>query len=102
MEDSASGRTRTDRVLSLGAWRIVLLALILVTRIFWKRWEFEYGIFFALPTTLLYFVAPLVALVDVFGAALDRRHGAITWSAFFVRLVWAAAIFINLILSFVG
>ena len=102
MEDSVSGRTRTDPFLLLGAWRIVLLALILLTRIFWKRWEFEYGFFFAVPTTFLYFVAPLVAAVDVFAAAVDRRQGRVTWSAFLIRLGWAVAIIVNLILSFVS
>lgn len=102
MEGSASGRTRTDPFLLLGAWRIVLLALIIVTRIFWKRWEFEYGFFFAVPTTFMYFVAPLVAAVDVIVAAVDRRHGRITWTAFLIRLGWAVAIIVNLVLSFVG
>lgn len=99
MADSDT-ETRNEPLLGLGVWRITLLALIVVTRVFWRRWEFEYGYFFAIPATVTYVLAPVIALVDAAFALVRKRSGEISWTALLARLGWAVAIVANLVLSF--
>lgn len=101
MVDSASAKT-SNFLAAMGWWRIVLLLVIVVTRLGWDTWEFNHGMYFAVPVAALYFIAPVVACVDAVAAAMDRRRRAITTPLLLWRLGWAAAVVGNLALSFIA